>query len=70
MANGVSFDLKEQLWHVKDIIDIEALGWQLRGDFLAFNFQIVDAAENVIATAHRKVVSLHGIYTLDIADEH
>ena len=48
MADGASFELSEQLFHIKDIIDIPELGWQLRGSILAFEFQIVDAQERVL----------------------
>ena len=45
MANGETFELKESLKHIRDFVDIEPLGWQLRGDsILEFNFQIYDAA--------------------------
>ena len=64
-----SFELSEQLFHIKDIIDIPELGWQLRGSILAFEFQIVDAQERVLATAHRHIVSLHGVYDIKILDE-
>lgn len=69
MADGASFELSEQLFHIKDIIDIPELGWQLRGSILAFEFQIVDAQERVLATAHRHIVSLHGVYDIKILDE-
>lgn len=70
MANGDSFELKEELRHIRDFVDIEPIGWQLRGDsILEFNFQIYDERGAVLATAHRKFVSIHGIYDMDILDE-
>lgn len=70
MMNGESFELREELTHIKDVLDIEPLGWQLRGkNILAYHFQIVDADERVIATSHREVISLHDTYYLDIFDD-
>ncbi|WP_080802220.1 LURP-one-related/scramblase family protein [Arabiibacter massiliensis] len=69
MAGGQSFELSEQLFHMKDIIDVPDLGWQIRGNVLAFDFEVVDADERVLALAHRKLVSVHGVYDLEIADE-
>lgn len=70
MADGVNFEMSEELWHLtKDIINIPELGWQLRGDFTAHNYEMLDANGNVIATAHRKWFSLHGIYYLDVLEE-
>lgn len=61
MVDGESFGLSEELFHVHDIVDIDALGWQLRGtNILAFDFEVTDQNGSVIATAHRKFVSMHG----------
>ena len=50
MADGTAFELNNQIWHlVKDITDINGLGWQLRGNIAALNFEIVDADENIVA---------------------
>lgn len=69
MADGVNFEVKAELFHLKDVINIEELGWQLRGNFMSHDFQIADSNERVIAQAHRKWLSMHGIYYLDIIDE-
>ena len=70
MVDGESFGLSEELFHVHDIVDIDALGWQLRGtNILAFDFEVTDQNGSVIATAHRKFVSMHGIYNLTVIDE-
>lgn len=69
MVDGENFELSEQLFHMKDIIDVPELGWQIRGNVLAFDFEIVDVDGRVLATAHRKLVSVHGVYDLEIADE-
>lgn len=70
MANGDSYELKEELAHIRDFVDIAPVGWQLRGNnIMDFDFQIFDADDRVLATAHRKLVSVHGIYDMDILDE-
>lgn len=70
MASGESLELKEELKHIRDFVDIEPIGWQLRGDgILDFNFQIYDENGTVVATAHRKFASLHGIYDMEVLDE-
>lgn len=70
MADGTSFTMKEELTHLRDHIDVEELGWQLRGEnVLAFDFGVYDADGRLLATAHRKLVSMHGIYDIDIVDE-
>lgn len=69
MTGGESFELSEQLFHVRDVIDVSGLGWQIRGSLLAFEFEVADAEGNVVAEAHRKAVSVHDRYDLTIYDE-
>ena len=39
MADGTQFELSNELWHlIKDITNIEGLGWQLTGNILGLNF--------------------------------
>ena len=50
MSSGQSFDLKENMLHItKDVITIDQLGWQLRGDFLEHNYVMEDASGNLLA---------------------
>ena len=70
MADGTSFTVRDELSHLCDRIDAEELGWQLRGkNIFAFDFDVYDAEERLLATAHRKLVSVHGVYDIDIVDE-
>ncbi len=70
MANGTSFTMKEELTHLRDHIDVEELGWQLRGrNVLAFDFGVFDAEDREIATAHRKLATMHGEYDIDVLEE-
>ncbi len=67
MADGQYFELSNELFHlIKDISNIEGLGWQLRGNILGLNFELYDESGNVIAVIGQKLVSLHDKYCVDI----
>ena len=67
MADGTRFELSNELLHlVKDIINIEGLGWQIRGNILGLNFELYDGDGNVIAVIGQKMLSIHDKYCLDI----
>lgn len=67
MADGTKFELSNQLWHlVKDISDIEGLGWQLRGNIAGLNFELYDGQGNIIAVIGQKMLSIHDKYAIDI----
>lgn len=67
MADGTEFQLSNELWHiVKDVTNIEGLGWQLRGNIAGLNFELYDANGNVIAVIGQKMFSLHDKYCVDI----
>ena len=67
MADGTYFELSNELFHlVKDITNIEGLGWQLRGNIAGLNFELYDAYNNIIAVISQKMISLHDKYCVDI----
>ena len=67
MHDGLTFEISRELLHViKDIHNIEGLGWQLRGNMLGLNFQLYDENENIIAIISQKMLSLHDKYCIDI----
>ncbi len=67
MADGTRFELANELWHlVKDITNIEGLGWQLQGNIAALNFELYDSKGQVIAVIGQKMLSLHDKYSIDI----
>ncbi|MBQ3411991.1 MAG: LURP-one-related family protein [Oscillospiraceae bacterium] len=67
MADGTEFELSTELLHlIKDIINIEGLGWQIRGNILQMNFELLDGNENIIAVIGQKFLSLHDKYSIDI----
>ena len=67
MADGTAFELSNELFHlVKDITNIEGLGWQLRGNILGLNFELYDENGAIIAVIAQKMFSLHDKYCMDI----
>ena len=67
MADGTDFQLSNELWHlVKDITNVEGLGWQLRGNIMALNFELYDVDGSIIAVIGQKMFSLHDKYCIDI----
>lgn len=67
MADGTCFQLSNELFHlVKDISNIEGLGWQLRGNILGLNFELYDGSGQVIAVIGQKLLSIHDKYCVDI----
>ncbi|MBQ7143556.1 MAG: LURP-one-related family protein [Oscillospiraceae bacterium] len=67
MADGQSFELSNELFHlIKDITNIEGLGWQLQGNILGLNFELYDQNGQIIAVIGQKLMSLHDKYCVDI----
>ncbi|MBQ9003216.1 MAG: hypothetical protein IJ087_15310 [Eggerthellaceae bacterium] len=67
MADGRSFTLSNELFHVvKDVTNIEELGWQLRGNIIGLCFNLLDTAGQPIATVDQKMVSVHDKYSIDL----
>lgn len=67
MADGLEFEMSNELLHlIKDITNLEGLGWQLRGNIVAFNFELYDADGSIIALISQKFLSIHDKYCVDI----
>ena len=67
MADGTAFELSNEHFHlIRDITNIEGLGWQLRGNVLGLNFELYDAEGEIIAVIAQKLFSLHDKYCVDI----
>jgi uncharacterized protein YxjI len=67
MADGKAFQLSNELWHiVKDVTNIEELGWVLRGNIAELNFELYDEHDQIIANISQKLLSLHDKYCVDI----
>ena len=69
-ADGEQVEVRTEWFHVmNDVIDLEGLGWQLRGDVLQHNYEFVNSLGGVLARTHQKWVSLHDVYYIDVLDE-
>ena len=67
MADGTSFELSNELFHlIKDIFNIEGLGWQLKGNIVGLNFQLYDENGKIVAVIGQKMLSIHDKYCIDI----
>ena len=67
MADGTAFELSNEIFHlIKDITNIEGLGWQLQGNILGLNFELYDENGEVIAVIAQKLFSMHDKYCVDI----
>lgn len=69
MHDGTSFELSNELFHlIKDITNIEGLGWKITGNVLRLNFLLSDENDQPIAYVCQKAFSLHDKYSIDIYD--
>ena len=67
MGDGKRFEISNERFHlIKDITNIEGLGWQLRGNIAGLNFELYDEQENIIAVISQKLLSIHDKYCIDI----
>ena len=67
MADEQKFTMSNELFHVvRDITNIEGLGWQLRGNIVGLNFELYDESERIVAVIGQKMISLHDKYCIDI----
>ena len=67
MADGTAFQISNELFHiVKDITNIEELGWQLKGNIFGLNFELYDGSGQIIAVISQKFLSIHDKYSIDI----
>lgn len=69
MHDGTNFELSNELFHlIKDITNIEGLGWKITGNVLRLNFLLSDEKDQPIAYVCQKAFSLHDKYSIDIYD--
>ena len=67
MENGRSFMLSNEIMHIiKDVTNIEGLGWRMNGNILQLNFTLSDENGELIAAVNQKAISLHDKYSVDI----
>ena len=67
MADGRSFTMSNELFHiVKDVTNIEGLGWQLRGNIIGLTFNLVDQNGQPVAKVGKRMVSIHNKFSIGI----
>ena len=67
MADGTRFEMSNELMHIiRDITNIESLGWQMRGNIAGLNFELYDEHGEIIAVISQKLFSIHDKYCADI----
>lgn len=70
MSDGRTVELRSELLHiVKDVLDIPELGWQLQGNLGLHDYRLVDGEGRLLAQTHRKWMSLHNTYEIEIVEE-
>ena len=67
MADGRSFTLSNEIFHIiKDITNIEGLGWQLQGNILGLTFNLLDEHGQPVARVEKQAISVHDKYSIGI----
>ena len=67
MDNGKSFTLSNELMHlIKDVTNIEGLGWVIDGNIIQLNFTIKDEKGKLLAVVSQKAISIHDKFAIDI----
>ena len=67
MADGGKYTLSNEIFHVvKDITNIEGLGWQLQGNAIGLHFNLVDQYGEPVAAVRQKAISIHDRYGIDM----
>ena len=67
MTDGTRFQVSSELFHLmKDIVNIEELGWVLEGNILGLNFVLKDAEGDPVAAIGQKILSIHNRFSIDI----
>lgn len=65
--DGTQFRMSTELLHlIKEVINIDSLNWQLRGNITELNFEIYDQNDQVVAVIGQKMFSLHDKFCIDI----
>jgi uncharacterized protein YxjI len=67
MADGRRFTLSNEIFHIiKDITNIEGLGWQLQGNIIGLTFNLLDEHGRPVARVEKQAISVHDKYSIGI----
>jgi uncharacterized protein YxjI len=67
MTDGRSCTLSNEIFHIiKDITNIEGLGWQLQGNIIGLTFNLLDGHGRPVARVEKQAISVHDKYSIGI----
>ncbi|MDD2960295.1 MAG: LURP-one-related family protein [Lachnospiraceae bacterium] len=70
MVDGTKFEFNTEIFKiVHEEINIKGLDWKITGNFLQHDFDVVNEQGSIVASSHKKWVSLHDSYEVDVVDE-
>ena len=61
-------EIQQELTFLRPRFTLSCNGWQVEGDWLEWNYQVVDAGGRQVMTASKELLHLTDVYVLDIAD--
>ena len=61
--------VKKKFSFFKPKFAIDCNGWQIQGNFLSWDYKIVDAAGNIIATLSKEIFKIRDVYVMDIVND-
>lgn len=60
--------LKKEFAFFKHVYELDCNGWQITGDFLAWQYEITDSNGRTVAWITKELMHLTDTYVLDVAD--
>ena len=61
--------VKKKITFLKPKFEIDCNGWQIQGNFLSWDYKIVDPAGNIIATLSKEIFKMRDVYVMDIVND-
>lgn len=61
-------EIRKEFTFFRPSFRLDCMGWQVQGDFLAWDYSITDAAGGWIAAISKEILNWTDTYVLDIAD--
>ncbi len=60
--------IKKQFTFINHAYSVDSFGWEVKGDFLAWSYEITDSTSNVIATLTKEFWNFTDTYTIEVFD--
>ena len=61
--------IKQQFTFFRHELDFEKIGWKIEGDFLAWNYQIINDNDEIVADVHEEIFHFTKQYSIEVYDE-